>query len=184
MALKNTESQYGSVAKFFHWTIALLIITMLFVGFFMDCIPKDTSLRGFTYNAHKVTGIIILALVCCRFIWMLVNRKPALPGKPNMFEKIAEHTVHWCFYMCMFAMPISGWVMATAAGYLPNIFGLKLAAPFVEKSKYVADLASEAHEVIAWVIIVLLVLHIGAALVHHFIKKDNVLNRMRPCGKN
>ncbi len=183
MALMNTKTQYGSVAKWLHWLIGLGIIGLLFVGFFMDDIQKGSDLRGLVYNAHKVTGVTILALVCLRFIWKLINKKPELPNKPSLLESFAEHTVQWCFYLVMFAMPLSGWAMATAAGYYPHVFGMKLMMPFIEKSKSLAECASQVHEFVAWSIVVLLVLHIGAALVHPIIKKDNVLTRMMPGGK-
>lgn len=183
MALMNTNSKYGSLAKWLHWIIAILIIVMLVVGFFMGDLPKETGLQGFTYNAHKITGLIILLLVCIRFIWTLINVKPDLPGTPSFLEKFAERSVHWLFYLVMFAMPLSGWIMATAAGYNPHMFGIHFAMPFIHKSKSLSDFAESTHEIIAWVIIVLLVLHIAAALFHHIVKKDDVLKRMRPCGK-
>ncbi len=99
--LKNTPKQYGSITKIFHWTIALLIIGMLCLGFFMS---------GPIVNVHKLVGLLILVLVAARLIWKLFNPQPTLPETVSHLEKIAARSVQGLLYLCMFGMPLSGWV--------------------------------------------------------------------------
>ncbi|MEO8964208.1 MAG: cytochrome b [Gammaproteobacteria bacterium] len=175
--LKNSQTTYGSVAKFFHWLIFLLVLVMIFVGYFMDDVANEAT-REDVVNIHKVTGITILCLMALRLLWMLINPKPSLPGTA-VWERIAERTVHWLLYAVLIAMPICGWVGSVAAGYIPHFFSFKFALP-IPKSKAIDDLAFSIHNTLAIVIITVVSIHILAALYHHVIKKDNVLLRMMP----
>ncbi len=176
--LQNTSSNYGSVAKFFHWLIFFLVFLMLCVGFFMDDI-SDKALRSEIVNLHKLTGLTILILMVLRLLWTLVNPKPALPlGTPD-WQKSAERTVQFLIYATLIAMPIVGWVMVVAGGHPPHIFDFMLRLP-IAQSKAVRNIGGDIHFYLAWVIILLVSIHILAALYHHFIKKDEVLRRMMP----
>jgi cytochrome b561 len=177
MALFNTKSSYGSVAKFFHWTVSFFVICLLCVGFFMGDIG-DKALRGNVYNVHKLIGLTVLCLMVLRTTWMLMNPKPGLDT--SKFEKFIERSVHALFYTLLLLMPLSGWMMATAAGYLPHIGSWSFAMPGIVKSDDIKELAGIIHEVVAWTLLTLVVLHVAAALKHHFINKDSVLRRMLP----
>lgn len=179
MTIKNTDMEYGSIAKFFHWLIFLLILIMLCVGFFMDDI-SNPAIKGTVYNLHKLTGLFILTLVVLRLLWAFINKKPKLPRQNHLWERIAERTMHFLLYAAIIAMPLTGWLMSSAAGKAPHIFGINLPLLPVTQSKAIAGIYAERHEFLAWVIIVLVGLHTLAALKHHFIDKDNVLRRMMP----
>lgn len=173
--IKNSTTAYGSVAKFFHWVVFVLLITMLVVGFFMDDMPKD--LKPLTFNIHKLTGLTILALMCLRLGWTLMNTKPALPMPVPLWQRLAERLVHFSLYFFVILMPIVGWVGSVAAGYAPHLGGFEFNLP-IEKNEAVADLAFELHEIIAFIIIGLVTVHVLAALYHQFIKRDNLIKRM------
>ncbi len=175
--LKNTQTSYGSVAKFFHWTIFIFVVFMLFLGFFMDEIPKPT--RGTVINIHKLLGLTILVLMILRGIWALMNPKPLLPLGTPRWQYAAERITHFSLYALLIAMPLSGWIGSVAAGYLPHFFGLSFGLP-VPESKSINDVSFLIHKIIAFTIIALVSLHILAALYHHVIKKDDILLRMMP----
>ena len=177
MSYFNTATTYGVVAKFFHWLIALLVIVMLCVGFTLDSIPKES--RGFVINIHKLTGLTILLLVLLRLGWSLINTKPMLIV--TVWEKLAERTVHGLLYAALIAMPLLGWVGSSAGGRFPHIGSVQFALP-VPQDKALKDWAFEWHGIIGWTIVVLVCIHVLAALYHHFIRRDDVLRRMLPKG--
>ena len=177
MALANSPSAYGSVSKTLHWLIALLIILMLAGGFFMDDIANK-SLKMTVFNLHKLTGILILVLMVCRLVWRLSNPRPDLAPQTPRFEKVMATLGHSLLYVLVIAMPLSGWIMSTAADHAPTLGGLSLALPFIARSQALSALFYSYHQTIAWVIIAIIVLHVAAALKHHFIDKDQVLKGM------
>jgi cytochrome b561 len=180
MTVGNATDQYGSMSKFFHWLIALLVIGMLIGGFCMGSISSD-ALRGQVYMMHKLTGITILLLMILRILWIMGTPKPGtLPSTP-LWERIAERSVHGLLYLTLLAMPLSGWIMSTAAGKSPTFFNLfSLPLPGIPASEILAKTANSIHLTLAWIIAALVVIHIGAAIKHHWIDKDVVLKRMLP----
>lgn len=175
----NTKksTQYSSMSKFLHWLIALSVIIMLIVGFFLDDVPEQY--QGTAYMLHKSTGISILFLMIVRFLWIRATGQPPLPESVKLWEKIVSRFVQYSFYLLLIIMPLSGWIMSVAADRVPMFFGLfKAPLPWVESNKSLAEFMGEAHELIAWIIIGFLFLHIAGALKHHFIDKDDVLKRI------
>lgn len=183
MSLRNTENSFGSIAKFFHWLIALCIIGLIIVGLTMVNIT-DKPLKMQIFNYHKLFGLTVLALVILRILWRWVNIVPKLPASMPRWEFALESAVKFALYFCILLMPISGWIFSSAAGYYPHIGNIVFAAPGIPKSKAIAEFFKQVHITTAWVLIGLLVLHILGALKHHFINKDNILRRMMPGSKN
>jgi len=174
--LKNSDSSYGTVSKIFHWVISPLVIVMLIVGYFMMDISSQ-SWKMTTVNLHKLTGIVILGLMVARLIWALNNPKPKLPSGTSFIEHLAEWSVHFLLYALIIVQPIVGWVGSVAGGYVPHVGSFLLNLP-IQKSKDLSDLCFKIHNTLAVVIIVVVSLHVLAALYHHFIRRDNVLKRM------
>lgn len=175
MQICNTKQTYGSVAKCLHWAIAVLVICLLSFGFFMGDMPKEY--KPVIYNIHKLTGLTILVLMIIRLCWMLFNPKPMSPPDTHVWEQWAEKIVHWSLYATVIAMPLAGLIGSSAAGKPPHIGELKFMLPIMP-SEAIDEVSFEIHEALAFVIIGLLCVHIGAALYHHYIRKDDVLKRM------
>lgn len=175
MSIKNTEIAYGTVAKLFHWTIAILLVFMLIFGFFLEDVPKDY--QPVTYNLHKVTGLMILLLMLMRLVWALINVKPLLPKETPRWQRMAERLVHSLLYLSVICMPLLGWVGSVAGGRPPKVGDFQFVLP-VEANKEVASKAFDFHNQVAIILIVLVSIHVLAALYHQFVKKDNVLSRM------
>ena len=179
MTLQNTDQTYGSVAKFLHWVIALGIIGLIIMGFCLHSIPA--SKQYLFYTLHKSFGLTILFLMVIRLIWRLQSRNPRLPSSTPAWQKLASRTVHLFLYIAALGMPISGWIMSTAAGHSPNWFFLvTLKAPGIDQNRQLTHIASDIHHIGAFIIATLIIIHIGAALKHHFINKDNVYIKMLP----
>lgn len=177
MSLKNTTTTYGSVAKGFHWTIAILVLFMLAYGYSLNYFPQEYLSIG--YTIHKLIGLTILVLMVLRLVWALSNIKPRLPFNTPWLERFAEWAVHFSLYAALIAMPIAGWVGSVAAGRPPRLGETVFNLP-IEKNQDLSDLAFTIHNTLAIIIIVLLGIHLLAALYHHFIKKDDILRRMMP----
>jgi cytochrome b561 len=181
---------YTRVAIFLHWLIGLSIIGMLVMGLLLEDMPDDYKFAA--YQLHKSFGLSILVLSFVRLFWRLSHKAPALPAGMNKFEILAAQLTHVAFYILMIALPMSGWAMVSAAPPPYNFpikwFGLFQwpflpVLPEVDNKEQVAGAFAQFHATLAWITITLLVLHVGAALKHHFINKDNVLIRMIPCLK-
>ncbi len=177
--LINMKQSYGSIAKLFHWLIAVLVIGLLIAGYFMDQIG-DKSIKLQVFNLHKLFGLSVLALILLRLLWRLANPIPLLPAEMVLWERLLEKTVKAFFYISLFVMPLSGWIFSTAVGHAPHLGHLTFAAPFVPFNKSLANQVFNIHATFAVIIIGLLCVHIAGALKHHFINKDIVLSRMLP----
>lgn len=181
MSLRNTIAAYGSVAKFFHWLIFLLLLFMIIFGYFLSSIPKDY--QPMAYNIHKLTGITILTLMILRGMWALVNPKPTLPAGTLPWQHSVERAVHFLLYLVVITMPLAGWIGSVAAGRPPHLGNFEFNLP-IKQNKIISETALNVHGLIAILIIVLVSVHILAALYHHFIKQDNILRRMLPYSRH
>lgn len=180
MSAKNTTSSFGFVAKSFHWVISFLIIAMLVFGYFLENY-NDTPIQEIVYNTHKTIGIIILTLVVMRLGWRWFNIQPGYSSTLPPAYKIIVRLAHYAIYLVIIAMPISGWVMATAAGHVPHFLGwFYFPMPGISLNEQLAGQAFQVHNTLAIILIVLVSLHVLAALFHHIVLKDNVLKRMLP----
>ncbi|TAK75717.1 MAG: cytochrome b [Gammaproteobacteria bacterium] len=176
MLIKNTTQNYGIVAILFHWIMAILIIGMLALGLYMTGLPK--SLEKFQLIGwHKEYGILILMLAVLRVAWRLSNLLPSLTTLPT-WERLAARLTHFLLYVAMFIMPLTGWMMSSAAGYSVSFFGLFTLPDLIGTNKDLAHTISEIHEYTAYALIALIILHVLAALKHYWIDKDNIMQRM------
>lgn len=181
MGLRNTHDNWGSVAKTFHWLIALLILGMLIMGASFDFVPKGTPLRSLLFQIHKSIGLTLLLLMCLRLVWRLMNPTPALPTNTPAWQQSAAHISHLLLYFYAFMMPLTGWVSSTAKGHAPVFWWLfSVPAPFVSQSRLFGHFINQLHTHFAWVLMSLIVIHVLGALKHHFVDKDTVLKRMAP----
>lgn len=170
---------YGGVAIGFHWLVALLVLSMIPFGFVMANMDLSPQKLEF-YSWHKSFGIVVLTLAALRLVWRLFNPPPPLPADVPGWQKFASQVVHYGLYAALFAMPLSGWLMSSAAGFTVSPFKLFDLPNLVAKDEALFKLFRQAHELIAFAIIGLLALHVGAALYHHVVRRDGVLARMLP----
>jgi cytochrome b561 len=178
MSLRNTTMTYGSVAKFFHWLIFILLAGQVTFGYFLESIPKD--IQPITYNLHKLMGVSILLLMLLRGLWALNNPKPYLPLSTKLWEHLLERFVHFLLYALVFAMALVGWIGSIAAGRPPHLGNLLITLPLIPANKEIVEIAFYLHGILAIALIILVGLHVAAALFHYIIKRDNVLQRMLP----
>tara|TARA_R110002033_G_scaffold60285_6_gene110441 strand:- start:3063 stop:3632 length:570 start_codon:yes stop_codon:yes gene_type:complete len=174
----SASLRYTRVAIWLHWLIAALIfVTIPLIKFGGS---GETALHDTATNTHKLIGITILALTILRVIWRLANRPPALPETMSRALRYAAKTTHMLFYLLLLAIPLSGWWMTSAFPKRHPIEVGLFEVPFLPVSVNMASAgaAHDVHEYGGWLMIILLVVHIAAALKHQFIDRDGVLSRM------
>ena len=171
--------KYHLSIRILHWLMALIIISMLTLGFYMAGLDREAPNKMFLYDLHKSFGVTIFLLVAIRISCRLLTKIPPLPNTMSKLIKISAHFVHYFLYLLMILMPLSGYLMSSFAGYPVAIFSITL-PNFVEKNIPKAEFFHDSHTFLAYVIITLLVLHILAAIKHRFfdLKENNILPRI------
>lgn len=184
--------KYTHVAILIHWLSALCIIGLLAVGKFMVGLDDTDPLRFTLTQSHKTFGILVLVLSVLRILWRVTHKAPPHPAGAPGWEKFAASASHFIFYALIFIMPLSGWAMVSVSPLnIDTLLFNRIEFPHLPLNDWLglADTTAqqlwehrfhEVHHIASTVLIVLLLLHIGAALKHHFIAKDDVLNRMTP----
>lgn len=173
------EPSWSSIAKFLHWLVALLIFTQFALGW-LAVTWRMSPAKLDLFIWHKSTGMLILVLVVLRLVWRGVAPAPPLPAPMPRWERAVAHASHALLYLVMLGMPLTGWIVSSASGVPFKMFRRIPLPPIVGADKHIADLASLAHFSLGVLLAALLVVHIAAALRHHFIQRDNVLLRMLP----
>ncbi|MGN6390043.1 MAG: cytochrome b [Burkholderiaceae bacterium] len=175
LRLTNVD-RYTAPAVWLHWILAVLIVGMLALGWYMMSIEDEPG-SGKFFQLHKSIGLGILVLVAVRVLWRLGHRPPPLPaGMPAWQVRVAQWT-HWLLYAAMIAMPVAGLIGSSHSKYKLAFFGLalpRLAAP----NHDIAETFYTVHSVIAWVLAVLIALHALAGLKHLLFDRDSVFQRM------
>jgi cytochrome b561 len=180
--IENTEGRYGAVAILFHWSMALLVIALAALGLYMVTLPDV----GFNTNKvtlvlyHKEFGLLVLVLLATRLAWRVTQILPRLVEYLPDWQKIAARFVHLSFYALLFALPMTGYLMSSAAGIPVSFFGLFMLPDFVHRDYDLFQRYVAIHRWLGYVLILCIVVHAGAALRHHFVFKDDTLRRMLP----
>lgn len=174
----RAPGRYGGVAIAFHWLLAAGLIATFAVGLYMHELPMSPT-RLKLFNWHKWAGVTLLALSVLRLLWRIGHRPPADLPAPA-WQQRAAHAVHWALYALYLLVPLAGWAYSSAAGFPVVWLGVLPLPDFVAPDKALAELMKQRHAVLAWTLAVLAALHVAAALKHHFIDRDGLLDRMRP----
>lgn len=170
--------RYGFVAQGLHWIIAGLLVVQVTLGKIADDLPLGLDKLALMAR-HKSVGITILALAVMRLAWRVIDRPPPPPPMPR-WQFNASRLTHAAFYVLLFAMPLSGWLMSSASNYPVSWFGLIQLPDFVRPDEGLEHALEDVHETLAKVLIALAILHVAAALKHQFIDRDGLLMRMLP----
>ena len=171
-------TRYTLPAIVLHWLLALALLGSFSVGLYMADLPVSPQ-RLRLYNYHKWAGICILTLSLLRLVWRLTHRPPPSLPMPAWQEN-AAHLTHRALYLLFFIVPLVGWAYSSAAGFPVVVFGVLPLPDFVTPGKSRAEAIKPWHGALAFVLAGLAVLHVAAALKHHFIDHDGLLARMRP----
>lgn len=175
MLIKNTVNRFGIVAILLHWLIATLMIGMIILGLYMTGLPVSIEKLKY-YGWHKEFGFVVLTLAFIRLYWRLTNETPDL--EIPAWEALSARLMHWTLYGFMFALPLTGWLLTSAAGFPVSFFGLFTIPILITPNEELMQLFVAVHKWLAYTLIALITLHTAAAFKHHFIDKDNILKRI------
>jgi len=183
MRARNSATRFGALSMLLHWALALLALGMLALGLYMHQLPVSPE-KFELYALHKSLGVTTLALVCVWIVWRVANPPPPLPPSiPADHAKLAR-AAHWALFGCLVLMPLSGWGIASASGAPIELFGLGVMMPSpIPADDGTAFAFVVLHDLIGKVFMMLIAIHIGAALKHQFADKDATLRRMLPWGR-
>ncbi len=170
--------RYSLLAMALHWLLALAIVGAFGVGLYMTGLPFSPA-RLKLYNWHKWAGVSILALSALRLLWRLYKKPPADLAMPA-WQAIAAHATHWALYALFFAVPLAGWAYSSAAGFPIVWFGLLPLPDLVSPDKSLAETLKLVHKFLAYGLAALVLAHVAAALKHHFVDRDGLVQRMLP----
>ena len=172
-------THYTRTAKGLHWLMTILFFGLLALGFYMHDLPLSPE-KLQLYSWHKWAGVTAFLLVWFRLFWRIAHRPPALPATMSKLMQRAAHAGHFLLYGLMIAIPLSGWLMSSAKGFQTVWFGVLSIPDLLGKNKETGDLLQSVHMSLNLLFVAVIAGHIGAALKHHFIDKDDILTRMLP----
>ncbi|MFO1254136.1 MAG: cytochrome b [Sphingomonadaceae bacterium] len=177
----TASARYSRGAVALHWLIALLIVLNTLAAFVSEDMSKAD--RAMVMGNHKAIGITILVLTLARIVWRLMHKAPPLIETLKAWEAALSRVTHAGFYFLMLALPLTGWALSSAfsQGKPVSLFGLVAVPPLpVGSDKPTVGMFHELHEIFAFVMIGLFVLHVAAALKHQWVDKDQTMRRMVP----
>jgi cytochrome b561 len=183
MPNQNSPTRYSAVAQGFHWLIAALIVTQFTLGWVADDLPLGLHKLA-VLARHKSFGMTVLMLAVLRLLWRIGHRPPELPAGMSKLERLLARGTHIFFYVLLFVMPLTGWMMSSAKNYSVSWFGRFTWPDLIGKNEQAFDLLRMTHRSLSWLLFAVATLHILAALKHHFWNKDDVLTRMLPFTKS
>lgn len=183
MALTNSPTRYGAVARSLHWLTAALILTLIPLGLYANALASGTDAelarKAAFFSVHKTLGVTVFFVALLRVLWALGQRHPVPLHPDRRLETWAAATVHWALYAAILLVPLSGWLHHAATdGFAPIRWPFGQSLPLVPKSPAVAEFFATCHWLFTKVLIAALILHIAGALKHAVIDRDATLSRM------
>lgn len=170
-------SHFSLLARLLHWAMALLILLMLFIGVGMVASLDDYH---WLLAIHRPLGALILVLAAVRLVNRLLSPPPPLPAAMPGWQRFAAHASHLVLYVLMFAQPLVGWGMLSAARYPIVIYG-SVHLPFIlPHDPMLHAVLRKAHTILAYLFFLTVLAHFGAILFHTLIVRDGLLKRMAP----
>lgn len=180
------EGRFSPVGILFHWTMAALVFGQLGLGWWMGRLPVGADKVG-AHDLHYVIGVLMLVLVIGRAGWRLLAPEVINDADKPGWESMAAHVTHYVFYTCLFGLPLTGWAMISATEREQDLALLGAPWPFLPFQDLAAERRWQIEAVAEWLhfglvisLLLLIPIHVAAALKHHFIDRDDVFHGMLP----
>lgn len=181
--MKMNAIRYTTTAIWLHWLTVLLIFAVFPLGLYMHDL-KLSPAKLQLYSYHKWIGFTLLILGMLRVVWRVTHTAPALPVRITRRQQFASGLVHHLLYVLLLAVPLSGWLMSSAKGVQTVLFGVLPLPDLLARDKALGSLLGQLHESLNYLLLLLVMIHLAAALKHKLIDRDEVMARMLPGGKN
>ncbi|MGT2470896.1 cytochrome b [Paraburkholderia terrae] len=179
--MTNTSRHFSPLARLLHWTMAVLILAMLFVGVAM--VATVSHAHATLIALHRPLGVALLVLALIRVVVRLKNGSPALPDDMPALQRFAARASHLVLYGLFIAMPLIGWAMLSAGGYPITLFGTWHLPAIVPQNVDLFALLRALHTWLAFALFATVLAHIAAALFHGLIRRDGVFSSMARGGR-
>lgn len=175
----SNPDKYPILMRLMHWLFALLILSLIAVGWYMEGLDKSVSYKYDLYHLHKSFGVLVIFLLFARLVVRWASKIPDLPDSMPAYQRKLGRLVHWLLYLFMFLVPLSGYMMSDAGGRDVPLFNLTMPS-FLEKNPELASRLHDIHVTIPYVLLGIIVLHTLAAIKHRYFDKPghDVLHRM------
>ena len=178
MQWKNSNSHFGVVAIALHWLVAIVVIGLFALGWWMTELNYYSAWYQLAPWWHKSTGLLIAAVVLLRLVWRFISPPPKPLATHTAIEIKVAHSAHTLLYLLLILIFISGYLISTADGRSIEVFGWFSVPATLQDIPNQEDIAGWIHWILACGLIGLVVLHAAAALKHHFIDRDRSLQRI------
>ena len=178
MLLKNTLSRFGLFSKLLHWSIALLILGLIWLGWYMVDLTYYDKWYNDSLHYHKSLGILALALALVKIGWQQYTPAPGPVAGLKTWEKASAKVMHYVLWGMMLLIPVTGYLISTSAGKPIQLFNWFELPAIVDVDEELREFAIDVHFYLAYATLFLVAGHAGAALKHHFINRDDTLKRM------
>jgi cytochrome b561 len=189
VGIRNSALRYGTIAMGLHWLIAAFVIANICLGLYMGDLPRSDPSKFTIIQIHKSIGLTVLVFSIIVVLWRLWNPPPALPSGMSAPMRLAAHATHLLLYLLIVIIPLSGYLMVSASplgNSTPYFFlfdwpNLPFFSGMTREALHpIQHFFGQSHSFLAWTAIVLVPIHVLAALFHQFAMRDNLLARMVP----
>ena len=170
--------QYGTTAKVFHWLVVALLLVQYLIGWLMPDIHGGMK-PGAAMTFHVSFGIVILALIILRFAWRLAHPVAPESSLPP-WQRLTSEAVHWALYALVLATTITGWLFASFRGWSLSFFYFEPLPMLASENASAVKAIDGWHQAMEWTLLVLIGIHVAAAMAHIFIYRDRIMQRMLP----
>ena len=167
---------YGNFAKLLHWMIAAILVVQFALGWLMPNIRRGME-PGVAMRTHISIGMVVLALIVVRLLWRFTHPVAPATELPR-WQRVASEAVHWVLYLLVFVTTLSGWFYASARGWSLTFFGLFPLPALVAQGSAMGRAIGGIHESVVWMLLAVVAIHVAAALLHAFVYRDQVMQRM------
>ena len=178
MPIKNTAEHYGLITKLLYWVVALLIIGLIWLGWYMVGLTYYDRWYNDSLSLHKALGLVVLVLGGAKIGWIIYSRPPDFVASIKRWERAAAKATHHSFYLLMLLIPVTGYIISTSKGDGISMFGWFEVPALFPVSETLRDLAIDLHFYAAYATAGLVVLHAAAAIKHQLLDKDGTLRRI------
>lgn len=178
MKIRNTSAEFGMVSKVLHWLIAVLMISLIVIGWYTSGLDDETVLYWRMLDLHITLGLSVFVLFFIKVIWMVLSPNPDFVSGLSSWERLAARIVHGFFMVAIALIPVAGFLYVTSDGEPVNLYDLVEIPDIGSYSKTVRNVFYDMHMYAAYGCATLIVIHIMAALKHHFIDLDDTLRRI------
>ncbi len=169
--------RYNTTAIIIHWLMAIMIIAMIGLGLYMTGLEKGSDERSWFFALHKSIGLTLALLAIMRLVWKICSESPTLPDYVVPLQRKMATATHHLLYLLMFIQPVSGYISSSFSGYKTKFWGIPL-PHWGSKQPELNKLFTEIHEISAFCLIALLILHISGVVYHLRKKQPELFKRM------